>query len=75
MTPYIATSRTSAEIITSKFTFYYGDRFTDFAGEWMFVVIKNNKEVFSKSNSELLSIASGEGPVDMLLAGIALFFS
>jgi hypothetical protein len=75
VTPYIATSRTSAEIITPKFTFYYGERFTDQRGEWMFVVIKNNKEVFSKSNSELLSVASGEGPVDMLLAGIALYHS
>lgn len=53
---------------------YYGYEVTDpDTEEWCFVVRKSGKEIFRKTNSQLLEIAGGESPLDMLCAGLALF--
>jgi hypothetical protein len=74
MKPNITVTRDSASIEHPKFTAYYGPSHVDQdTNEWKFVVYKNGKEVFSRTNSELLEISFGEGPKDLLIAGIALY--
>jgi hypothetical protein len=74
MKPDISYSHNSAEIITPRFRVYYGSDITDpKTEEWMLVIWKNEKEVARYSNSELLNVAYGERPSDLLLAGLALY--
>jgi len=81
MKPIIYTANDYASIDTGKISVYYGEREADpVSGEWSFVVWKNNpnglqKEVLRVSNSQLLDIASGEGPKDMLIAGLSLWLA
>lgn len=65
-----------AGIETPKFRAYYGYAETcPHTDEWCFVVWKGGKEVFRARNTELLNVASGEGPKDMLIAGLALYLA
>jgi hypothetical protein len=74
--PDISYTRYSAEINTSKFRVYYGsDQADSKTGEWHMVIWKNDKEVARYSNSELLAVAYGERPSDLMLAGLALYLS
>lgn len=73
MKPLIYSASDYASIDTGKFKAYYGYEEVGQTEEWNFVVWKNGKEVFRKTNSELLDIACGEGPLDMLVAGLALY--
>lgn len=76
MKPDISYSRNSAELLTPKFRVYYGeDQVDPKTEEWQLVIWKNDKEVARYNNSELLNVAYGERPSDLLLAGIALFWS
>lgn len=76
MRPDISYSRHSAEINTHKFKVYYGsDQADPKTGEWNLVIWKNDKEVARFTNSELLAVAYGERPSDLLLAGLALYLS
>jgi hypothetical protein len=74
MRPIIYSASDYACLESGRIKAYYGyeqiDQDTD---EWCFVVWKNNKEVFRKTNSELLDIPCGDGPKDMLIAGLALY--
>lgn len=74
--PDVYSASDYAGIETPRFKAYYGYEETDpTTDEWCFVVWKNGKEVFRERNTRLLQIANGEGPVDMLLAGLALYLS
>lgn len=76
MRPDIFDTNKSAGFNTPKLKVYYGQDSTDpETGEWQFTVTKNGKEVFSILNSELLTVANGEGPKDMLIAGLALYLA
>ena len=81
MKPVIYTTRDHAAINSGKISCYYGEQEADpVTGEWNFVVWKNStnglqKEVFRVPNSQLLEVSNGEGPMDMLLAGLALYLS
>lgn len=74
--PDIYVASDYAGIETPRFKAYYGyeevDPHTD---EWCFVVWKNDKEVFRVRNTQLLDAACGDGPKDMLIAGLALYLS
>lgn len=79
MKPIIYSANNHAAI-TGKISCYYGPEETDpLTGDWMFVVWKNTvgsqKEVFRVSNTELLDVACGNSPSDMLIAGLALYLS
>jgi hypothetical protein len=74
MKPDISYSRYSAEIKSGKFKVYYGcDQVDPKTGEWNMVIWKNDKEVARFTNSELLAVAYGERPSDLMLAGLALY--
>ena len=76
MRPYILSGNREVLIDTPKVKMYYGERETDpLTGDYCFVVYKNGKEVFRKTNSELLDVACGESPEAMLIAGLSLFLS
>lgn len=76
MRPDIFDTNKSAGFNTTKLKVYYGPDATDpETGEWQFTITKNGKEVFSLLNSELLLVANGEGPKDMLIAGLALYLA
>lgn len=76
MRPDITIKHNEAWLTTPRFTAYYGPlNIDENTQEWMCVITKNGKEVFSATNSELLDVAFGEGPSDMLLAGLALYLS
>jgi len=76
MKPNITISRDSAYIDSPKLTAYYGNQKTDKeTEEWLFIVTKNGKEVFSATNSELLEVSFGEGPKDLLIAGLAMYLT
>ena len=81
MKPIVYTGGTFAAINSGKYSCYYGENEVDpVSGEWKFVMFQNKtnglqKEVFSATNSQLLEVANGEGPVDMLIAGLALYLA
>lgn len=76
MKPTVYSGRHYSEILSGKYKAYYGENKTDeTSGEWVFYLEKNGKEVFRATNSELLEVSGGEGPKDMLIAGIALYLS
>jgi len=73
MVPLIYSSENQAGIETPKFKAYYGpDEIELETGDWCFVVWKNGKEVFRRTNSELTQIHEGS-PAEMLLTGLSLF--
>jgi hypothetical protein len=66
MRPDIEYGRSHASLETDKVRCYYGEAETDpLTSDWCFVVWKKSvggeKEVFRKTNSELLEVANGEG--------------
>jgi hypothetical protein len=74
--PDISYSRNCAEMYTGRYKIYYGADITDpKTGDWMLVIWKNDKQVFSATNSELLAVAYGERPSDLMLAGLALYLA
>ena len=76
MKPDITVKHNEAWVDSSKVTAYYGPMNIDEnTQEWLCVIKKNGKQVFSASNSQLLDVACGESPESMLLAGIALYLS
>lgn len=76
MRPNIFDTNKSAGFATPKFEVYYGPKETDpETGDWCMTIKKNGKEVFRVPNSDLLLVANGEGPKDMLIAGLALYLS
>lgn len=68
---YIASDHVLLE--TLKFKAYYGHELVDYDGQWCFAVWKNGKEVFWKSNSELLEVACGESPEALFIAGLGMY--
>lgn len=55
---------------------YYGYEVVDEdTEEWCFVVRKKGKEVFRRTNSQLLEIAPNNSPEGMLIAGLALYLN
>lgn len=76
MKPYIAYTNRSAEIENGKYRVYYGENETDpRTHDYCMVIWKNDKEVFRKTNEQLLEIANGEGLKDLIIAGLALYLS
>ena len=76
MKPYIYTASRECLIETPRFKAYYGpSEIDDITGDHCFVVWKCGKEVFRKTNAELLDVACGESPKDVFIAGIALYLS
>jgi len=81
MKPIIYSARDHAAINADKITCYYGPLETDpKTGDWCFCVYKNYlggspKEVFRATNEQLLDVAAGEKPSDLLIAGLALYLS
>lgn len=74
MRPYISYSSRSAEIEKANLSVYYGENEIDErSGDYCFVIRKNGKEVFRKTNTELLEIANGEGLKDLLIAGLIAY--
>lgn len=75
MRPDIYSASDYAGFETGAYKAYYGYEETDpTTDEWCFVLYKRGKEVFRARNTELLMVAAGEGPSDMLIAGLALYF-
>lgn len=59
-----------------RFRAYYGEEQIDeLTGDYCFVVWKNGKEVFRRTNTDLLDVACGESPEAMLIAGMALYLA
>lgn len=80
MKPIVYNGRDHASIQSGKMSAYYGSEQTDpNTGDWCAVIWKNSiggqKEVARYTTEQLLDVAGGESPKDMLLAGIALYFS
>ena len=74
MRPTVYSAGDYAGFETPRFRAYYGyEQIDEQSEEWCMVVWKNGKEVFRKTNSELLDVACGDSPVDMLLAGLCLY--
>lgn len=74
MRPYISYTTRSAEIEKANISVYYGEKETDErSGDYCMVIRKNGKEVFRKTNSELLEIANGEGLKDLIIAGLIAY--
>jgi hypothetical protein len=66
----------SSSIEGHKVSVYYGPNEIDpSTGEYCFVVLKSGKEVFRRTNSQLLDIAGGDSPEAMLIAGLALYLN
>jgi hypothetical protein len=60
----------------SKVIAYYGpDQIDEESGEFCFVVWKSGKEVYRKTNSQLLAIAGEDSPQGMLIAGLSLYLN
>jgi hypothetical protein len=71
----ITYQRTAIEIENGKWTVSYGEKHADyFSGEWKMIIYKNGEEKAFYTNSELLDMAQGERPVDLVLAGMAKYF-
>jgi hypothetical protein len=72
MTPYISYTERSALIEKDKLKVYYG-QIDDISEEYCLVIWKSDKEIFRKTNSQLLEISNGEGIKDLLIAGLASY--
>lgn len=76
MIPNVYSAGDYAGFDSPKIRAYYGyEQVDEQTEEWCFCVWKNGKEVFRKTNSELLNVACGESPEAMLIAGLSLFLS
>lgn len=80
MKPNIYISGDYAGFETPKIKAYYGyEEIDPRSEEWCMVIYQKRtngmKEVFRKTNSELLDVACGDSPEAMLLAGLALYLS
>jgi hypothetical protein len=74
MRPYISYTTRSAEIEKANLKVYYGSAVTDeTTGDYCFIIYKNGKEVFRRTNSQLLEITNGEGLKDLLIAGLIAY--
>jgi len=74
--PYIYTGTREVLIDTPRVKVYYGSEETDeVTGDFCFVVWKNGKEVFRRSNAELLDVACGESPEAIMIAGLAMYLA
>ena len=74
MKPYICYTNRSIYIEKDKFQIYYGPDETDEnTGDYCMVISKNGKEVFRRTNAELLDIANGEGMKDLIIAGLVTY--
>lgn len=70
--PYISYTNRSVDIETGKYKIYYGEKETDpMTHDYCLVIWKNNKEVYRKTNSQLLEISNGEGLKDLVIAALA----
>lgn len=75
MRPEISYFNRSIEIDYNKYEIYYGENELDeYTGDYCLTIKKNGKEVYRKSNAELLDIANGESPLDLVLAGMVQYF-
>ena len=75
--PEIFDKNDSCGFVTPLISAYYGPSVIDpDTEEWCFIV-KNNrgKTLFIRTNSELLTVAQGESPMHLLVAGMALYHS
>jgi len=80
MKPVIYDHSTYSSILGGKLSAYYGQDETDErTGDWCAVIWKEGlngkKEVFRATNTELLEVASGNKPLDMLVAALALYLN
>jgi|GEM_PF-6298552 len=76
MMPNNYIGRDFASFDSGKIKVYYGsDVIDEDSQEFCFAVYKNNKEVFRRTNSELLNVAAGESPEAMLIAGLSLYLA
>lgn len=74
MRPDIVIKYNEAWIESPRFSVYYGPKNIDEnTQEWLCIIKKNDKEVARYTNSQLLDIACGDGPSDMLIAGLSLY--
>ena len=74
MKPYISYTNRSVDIENGKFRVYYGEKETDpLTQDYCMVIWKGDKEVFRKTNAELLDIANGEGLKDLIIAGLVSY--
>jgi hypothetical protein len=72
--PYISYTNRSVDIETGRFRAYYGEKEIDSrTGDYCMVIWKGDKEVFRKTNTELLDIANGEGLKDIIIAGLVSY--
>lgn len=74
MKPNIYSSSDYCGFESGKIKVYYGyEQVDQQTEEWCCVIWKNDKEVARYTNSQLLDIACGESPKDMLIAGLSLY--
>jgi hypothetical protein len=72
--PYISYTNRSVDIASGKMRVYYGENELDvLSGDYCMVIWKGDKEVFRKTNTELLDIANGEGLKDIIIAGLVSY--
>lgn len=71
---YSASDYASAK--AGKYNFYYGSECVDpKTGDWLFVVSKNDKEVFTATNEQLLNYCPEPTPIGMLVAGMTMYMA
>lgn len=74
MKPYTYSAGDYAGFESGKLRCYYGyEQIDQLTEDWCFVVWKNDREVFRVPNHQLVDIAPGGSPLDMLVAGLALY--
>lgn len=75
MNPTNYISNRYASITGPKISAFYGEDPDGISPEWVGLVYKNDKEVFRKTNTELLDVAGNESPEALLLATLTLYLN
>jgi hypothetical protein len=76
MIPNNYIGRDFASFDANKIKAYYGPNEIDQESEeFCFVLWKGGKEIFRRTNTELLNVAAQESPEAMLIAGLSLYLA
>lgn len=72
MTPQVYVSSRHASF-SGKVSGYYGSDPDETSEEWVGILYKNGKEIFRRSNSQLLEVTGIESPEGCLMALLVLY--
>ena len=74
MTPQVYVSSRHASF-SGKVSGYYGQDPKEESDEWVGIIYKNGKEVFRRSNSQLLETAGIDSPEGCLMSLLVLYLN